>query len=258
MFDLGQRGHGALQSAVADVGHRLASDAEAVVNLHSGNELLLGGGAASGSGSPLGAGAEVVARDGDARTSGEWDGRRRHTSNDGVAVLEPVAEYVGNALPADDDVLAWTEAWGGGAHKGSRLRCSERRHGATCGWNLKVAGGAGSNFTRVGAQTGHAADTEAQSGQMRIRVRKVGREKLGAGDGKHSTAGGNAGACVGDGEAGEIVSEREIGDGSRSGEAIPRKSELSGQVGADTVLVLVGESLFVQDKLRALCYRVAE
>ena len=221
---------------------------------------MLGSGTASGSGSPLGARAEVVARDGDARTSGEWDGRRRHASNDGVAVLEPVAEYVGNALPADDDVLAWTEAWGGGAHKGSRLRCSERRHGATCGWNLKVAGGAGSNFTRVGAHTGHAADTEAQGGHMRIsrNVRKVRREKLGAGDGKHSTAGGNAGACVGDGEAGEIVSEREIGDGSRSGEAIPRKSELSGQVGADTVLVLVGESLFVQDKLRALCYRVAE
>ncbi len=103
---------------------------------------------------------------------------------------------------------------------------------------MKVAGGAGSNFARVRAQTGHAADTDEQGGQVCSSVAEVNGEQLGAGDGEHSAAGGNARACVGDVEAGEIVSECDVRNCSRGGEAVPRQGELSGQVGADAVLVL--------------------
>ena len=117
MFDLDKWWHRALQLAVTDIFHRLAPDAKSIVDLYSGNELEVGGCAAGSGGNRLSARAKVVALDRDARAARKWYQRGRHTSHNGIAVFEPVAENVGHALPTDNNVLAWAETRRSGAEK---------------------------------------------------------------------------------------------------------------------------------------------
>jgi hypothetical protein len=104
LFDFGQRGRSALKNAVADINHRLASNAKTIINLYSRNELLVRDSASRGSGGPCGAGAEVATRDCDSNTASKRNERRRNSPDDRITVLKPVAENVGDALPIDDDV----------------------------------------------------------------------------------------------------------------------------------------------------------
>jgi len=85
VLDLDKWRHSALQLAVTEIFHRLAPDAKSIVDLYSGNELLVGGCAAGSGGDRLSARAKVVALDRDARAARKWYQRRRHTSHNGIA-----------------------------------------------------------------------------------------------------------------------------------------------------------------------------